>query len=332
MTSKERVKAAIEFKTPDKLPMEFRAYGVCDTCYLGWNQIGTGDNSKREDIDEWGCTWGRSDVKNMGQVIKNPIKHWGDLDGYKFPNADDPAFYEGIEERANKIDTNKYVLTGIFMVLFERLHSLRGFEELMIDFYEEREKLENLADRIVAFDVGIIRNISRLFPGLIDGISFSDDWGTEQNAFISIDLFNEFFAPRYRTIFNACHEAGWHIWLHSCGKVTSLVPGLIECGVDVFNLLQPRVLGIEEFGRQFAGKVAFSTCADIQKTLPFKNPLEIEEEVKLLLKYWATPKGGYIASDYGDSTAVGVSDAAKKVMYDAYVKYDPYMTPGEEKP
>jgi len=31
-----------------------------------------------------------------------------------------------------------------------------------------------------------------------------------------------------------------------------------------------------------------------------------------------------IVSDYGDSQAIGVTDVAKKAMFDAYIKYDPY--------
>jgi len=304
--------------------MEFDAFGVSDTVGFGWNQIGTGDNTKRETLDEWGCTWGRSEVKNMGQVTGNPLDDWSKLEDYKFPDPNDPVFWEGLEEKSLKIDKEKYVKTSIFMVLFERLHSLRGFENLMLDFYLEREKIENLADRIVKFDIGIIQNTSQRFPGLIDGISFSDDWGTEQAAFISVELFDEFFKPRYKKIFGACHEAGWHVWLHSCGKVTTLLPSLIDAGVDIFNLQQPRVFGLEEFGELFAGKTCFSTCADIQHTLPFKTASEIEDEVKLLLKYWATPQGGFIVSDYGDSQAIGVTDAAKRAMFDAYIRHDPY--------
>jgi len=324
MTSKDLVKRAIEFRNPDRLPFEFEVYGLSDTVDFGWNQIGTGDNTKRETLDEWGCMWRRSDVKNMGQVKGHPLDNWDKLADYKFPDPDDPVFWEGLEEKSKKLDREKYIKTGIFMLLFERLHSLHGFENVMLDFYIEREKLETLADRIVEFDIGIINNTARRFPGLIDGICFSDDWGTEQAAFISIELFNEFFKPRYKKIFNACHNAGWHVWLHSCGKITTLVPSLIDAGVDVFNLQQPRVFGLEEFGKLFAGKTCFSACADIQHTLPFKSIPEVEEEVKLLLEYWATPQGGYIVSDDGNADDIGVSDAVKRSMFDAYIKHDPY--------
>ena len=125
MTSKKRVKRAIEFRTPDRLPMEFSAFGVSDTVGFGWNQIGTGDNTKHETLDEWGCTWSRSDVKNMGQVKGHPLEDWSNLSSYKFPDPDDPVFWEGLEEKARALDKDRYVKTGIFMVFFERLHSLR---------------------------------------------------------------------------------------------------------------------------------------------------------------------------------------------------------------
>ena len=321
MTGKERTKRAIEFRFPDRLPMEFDALGVSDTAGFGWNQIGTGDKTKRETLDEWGCTWSRSEVKNMGQVTGHPLDEWSKLKDYKFPNPCYPVFWEGIEERSRIIDASKYIKTGIFMVLFERLHALRGFENVMLDLYIERENLEALADRIVEFDIGIIKNTAIRFPGLIDGISFTDDWGTEQAAFISTELFDEVFLPCYKKIFDACHEAGWHVWLHSCGKITQLVPSLINAGVDVFNLQQPRVLGIEEFGKLFAGKTCFSTCVDIQHTLPFKSAIEIEAEAELLIECWGTPKGGLIISDYGDAQAIGVSENVKKIMFNAFNKY-----------
>ena len=324
MTSKERVKRAVHFETPDKLPMEFSDFGVCDTAWLNWNQIGTGDNTKRRTYDEWGCMWQRSDVKNMGQVTGHPLAEWESLNGFKFPDPDDPAFFRGMEERARNLVKDKYVLTGIFMVLFERLHSLRGFENLLADLYEEPGKFNGLADRIVEFDVKMIRNIKKRFPDLIDGISFTDDWGTEQASIIGKDLFDKFFKQRYKIIFDECKAAGWDVWLHSCGKVTELVPPLLEAGVHLLNLQQPRVLGIEDFGKQFAGKVCLSSCCDIQHTLPMKSNQEIAEEAKLLLKYWATPDGGFILSDYGDSRAIGVREEAKRAMFEAFVENDPY--------
>jgi uroporphyrinogen decarboxylase len=319
MTSKERVRRAIEFKSPDKLPMEFPEYS--DSEDFTWSRVWTKDPQSNGSFDEWGCLWIQSQVHNIGQVKSNPVADWDSFSSYRFPDPDNPAFFAGMEDRAKGLNRDKYIKAHLQYPLFDRLQMLRGFENLMLDFYTDREKLEELADRLIEFDVRLIENISRRFPGVIDGIRFADDWGSEQNSFISAALFDDFFKPRYEKLFAACHKAGWHIWFHSCGKVTNLVPSLIDAGVNVFNFQQPNVLGIEEFGRQFAGKVCFSTLADIQRTLPTNDPVKIEAEVQQLVKYWAVPEGGLIPSGYGDGLAIGTTAESLRVMYEAFKKY-----------
>ena len=321
MNSYEVVKSAIEFTTPDRLPCEFPSMGICDTRWVSWNQIGTGDKSQRETLDEWGCLWARTEQSNMGQVKGHPLLDWSALDQFRWPDPDNPAFYEGMEGRFAGTE-GKYILTGIFMLLFERLHSLRGFENTLADLYLETERVEMLADRIVEYDIAIIRNISSRFPGQIHGLSFTDDWGTEKATIVSPAKWDEFFKPRYKRIFDAIKAAGWHVWMHSCGKVNGIMEGLLEVGVDVLNLQQPRALGIEDVGRQFAGRVCFSTTCDIQHTLPFKGEQDIIDEARLLMECWGTERGGFILSEYGDGRAIGVPDEKKKIMLDAFLKYD----------
>lgn len=320
-TSKEIIKAAIYFKTPSRLPVMFDAYGISDVHNVNWNQIGTGDSTKKHTIDEWGCGWERSDVQNMGLVTGHPLAHWSNLDSYDWLDPDDPALYEGMEDRfAGSKD--KYIMTSIFMILFERMHSLRGFENTLMDLYIDKERIGSLADKIVDIQVRIIENISKRFPNMIDGIGFSDDWGTERMTFISPEVWREFFKPRYKRIFDACHKAGWDVWMHSCGKINEIIGDWIETGVNVFNLQQPTALGIEEIGKRYAGKTCFQSLCDIQKTLPFKSGEEITKEAILLMEHWGTSAGGFVFADYGDSRAIGVTDDKKKVMFDAFMEND----------
>lgn len=322
-SSKELVKAAIEFNVPERLPLIFDCFNESDVWDVGWNQIGTGDNSISFTYDEWGCGWSRTKQKNMGQIKYHPLSKWESLDTYKWPDPDNPSFYEGMEQKFYGAG-EKYITTGIFMLLFERMQGLRGFENVLMDFYLDREKIEKLADRIVDFDLSVINNIATRFPGMIDGLTFSDDWGTEKSLIINPQLWREFFKPRYKKIFDACHKVGWHVWMHSCGKVNDIIGDLIEIGLDVINLQQPRVLGIEEIGKQFAGKICFQSLCDIQHTLPFASQSDIENEAKLLLQCWGTHAGGFILSDYGDGEAIGVPGDKKKYMFDAFKRYDPW--------
>lgn len=320
-SSYEVIKAAIEFTSPDRLPRVFDAFNDTDVKNVSWKQIGTGDHKLKLTFDEWHCGWSRSEVKNMGLVTVHPLDDWGKIDLFKWPDPTDPVLYN---EMADQLENSeqKYLSTGIFMLLFERLHALRGFENTLVDLYLEREKIENLADRIVEYNLEIISQISKRFPGKIHGFSFSDDWGTEQELMINPSLWNEFFKPRYKKIFDACKNAGWHIWMHSCGKVNAIMSELIDIGLSAINLQQPRVLGIEKIGKQFAGKICFVSLCDIQNTLPFKDQAEIESEAKILLDHWGTANGGFILSDYGDGDAINVPIWKKKVMYDAFLRYD----------
>jgi uroporphyrinogen-III decarboxylase len=157
---------------------------------------------------------------------------------------------------------------------------------------------------------------------MIDALSFTYDWGTESSLFIDPTLWREFFMPRYRRIFDVCHAAGWHVWMHSCGRVNAIISSLIETGVDVLDLQQPRALGIEEIGAAFAGKVCFSSLCDIQKTLPGGSPEQIRQEAALLLERWATDDGGFVLADYGDGAAIGAPDTQKRLMLDAFQAHD----------
>ncbi|HOD50438.1 MAG TPA: uroporphyrinogen decarboxylase family protein [Candidatus Hydrogenedentes bacterium] len=325
MSSYEVVRRAIEFDQPDRLPVRFDWLGITDVRSVPWNQIGTGNIAEKHSVDEWGCGWERSDMPNMGQVKGHPLADWLALETFTFPDPETPAFYKNMEQFF-EVEEDTYRCTGIFMLLFERMHALRGFENTLLDLYAERERIGWLADKVVDFDLGIIRNIHRRFGNKIHGFGFTDDWGTERDLFISPDLWVEFFQPRYKRIFDACHANGWHVWMHSCGKVNDIIEPLIEIGLDVINLQQPRALGIEEIGERYRGRICFESLCDIQHTLPFKGEAEIREEARLLLEHWATPVGGFILSDYGDSSAIGVQFGAKETMLKAFRDADPWRS------
>ena len=306
-------------------PVETERWGKLesDVANVRWNYIGTGDRKTKQTLDEWGCIWIRSEVENMGQIKGHPLEEWDSLSKYTWPNADNPAFYEGMEDQFIGLD-GKYILTDIFMLLFERMQALRGYENCLTDFYYQPEKTEKLADQIVEFDLGIIRNISKRFSGRIHGMAFTEDWGTQQALMVHPRLWRAFFKPRYQTIFEAIHQAGWHIWMHTDGRMNVVLEDLIELGLDVINLQQPRVNGIEEVGEQFCGRICFESSADIQSTLPTKSPKEVRAESQLLLEKWACPAGGFILSVDENETDLNIPHENTLAMIDGFLEADPW--------
>ena len=318
MTGREAVTRAIEFSTPDRLPVD-----GADTRTVRWNQVIPLVYPDIHEMiyDEWGCGWSRTEKKNMGQVKDHPLEEWSSLKHFKWPDPDNSALYEGMEQKLENPE-GKYIKTAIFLLLSERLSALRGFQNALTDLYLEREKIAALADRVLEFDIAIIRNIASRFPGRIDGFQFSDDWGTQQDLIIDPALWREFYMPRYRKLFRVCKEAGWHVWMHSCGKINKILQNLIDIGLDVINPMQPRVLGIEETGRDFAGKICFCSLCDIQKTLPGGSEEEMDREAGLLIKHWGTDRGGFILGGYGDEEAIGMPIQNRAMMREAFLRYD----------
>jgi uroporphyrinogen-III decarboxylase len=216
---------------------------------------------------------------------------------------------------------DRYVALTAHSLLFSRLHKLRGFAATMEDFYLEPERVQRVLDMVVDFKVRQCAELHRRFGDRIDALFVADDWGTQERTFVGLNILQEFFAPRYKVIFDAIHDCGWHVILHSCGRINSFVPTFIDLGVDVLNMQQSRSYGLVEFGEEFRGRVCFLATVDIQTTLPRGNEAEIREEARLLVRHWGTPEGGLIAFDYGAWDALGVKPEVPWIMLDEFAKH-----------
>ena len=326
-SSYDVVNRSIEFSNPSRLPIKLEypiktaKFGMIesDVHTVNWNFIGTGDHSQFQTYDEWHCLWVRSEQNNMGQIKGHPIDDWSKLSTYHWPDPHDPSFYDGMEKRFEGGE-GKYIISVIFMLLFERLQALRGFENALLDLVLEREKVEQLADRILEFNLEVAKNIARRFPGQIHGIWFTEDWGTQEALMISPKMWRNFFKPRYEMIFRELHDLGFHIWLHSDGRINAIIEDLIELGVDVLNLQQPLTNGIEEVGEQFAGRICFETACDIQKTLPSNSRSAIEQEAKRLLERWSTREGGFILSVDENESVLAFPPGNVEAMLEAFLE------------
>jgi len=328
MTPREVVTRAVEFQNPQRLPIN--GYGeASDVVAIAADQVRPHEAGDDPNVDQWLCRWAHTGEPNMGQVKGHPLEDLARMSSFPWPDGNDPRRYAAVPQRLTELDADpasrdKYVVTSIFMLLWERMHSLHGFENCMMDLMDAAPAIGELADRIVEYDLAVIRNMHRLAGSRIQGFSFTEDWGTELDVHISPGLWHKFFFPRYEKIFAAIHECGWHVWMHSCGKINKYIPGLIDAGCDVLNLQQPRTSGIEEIGRRFAGRIAFESLCDIQKTLPAGNRREIIAEAEMLLRWWGTPGGGFILGDYGDHAAIGADPDVKLFMLEAFRRLDPY--------
>ena len=84
---------------------------------------------------------------------------------------------------------------------------------------------------------------------------------------------------------------------HSCGAIATLIPELMETGVDILNPIQPKAAGMQPQGLKdrFSDTLCFSGGLDIQDLLPHGTAQEVNTEARRLVSILGKD-GGYIAS------------------------------------
>ena len=329
MDGREIIRRAIEFDTPPRLPFFLGSFwndrlnaqianfpnDVWDCWEMDRQEAGWFFDNPAP--DDWGCKWKTTEVKNMGQVVFHPLEDWSKLSTYRPPDPKNPFYFVRVEDTI-KNSGGRYVVITVHFNLIERLEMLHGFKRTLEDFYLEPEKIHRVLDMILEYKIAHLDEAARRLDGRVHGIFLTDDWGTQQNTFVSPDIFKEFFFDRYKQLFDSIHGHGWHVMLHSCGKVNKFVPFFIDLGADVLNMQQPRTYGIKEIGDSFGGKVCFLTTVDIQATLPEGDPDAVQTEARELVRNWSIQAGGFIVFNYGDSESIGTTDEISEIMFKAF--------------
>ena len=335
MESIEIVRRAIEFDRPPRLPFFLGdSWGkklssviknfpndVCDCWEMDRQESGWFFDNPAG--DDWGCQWKRTEVKNMGQVVGHPLEEWSKLSTYIPPDPRNPFYFQRIEKEIRDA-ANRYVVLTSHFTLFERLYMLHGFRQTLEDFYLEPKKTHQVLDMILNYKIDHINEAAKRFGNRVHGLFLTDDWGTQNGTIVSSEVFMEYFFDRYKQLFNVIHGHGWHVILHSCGRVNDFVPYFIDMGADVLNMGQPQTYGIKEIGEFFAGKICFLTTVDIQATLPKEDSKAVRAEAKELVENWSTAEGGFIVFNYGDPEGIGVSETIAEVMFKEFYRLREY--------
>jgi uroporphyrinogen decarboxylase len=320
LTSKERVKKAIKMQGPDRVPLLY-AYNFQDTDILNVEIIrhftGPGKN-----ISEWGFELTKNDENfAVGQAVKHMIKTWDDLDKLKVPDPHDETRFYKIKEMRQKFGPDKYYKANFNMGGFNIMHILRGFGEIMEDLYLERDKVEQLADKVFGFEEDVIR-LAKVNG--YDGIGLADDWGSQDSLLINPAMWREIFKPRYKRQIEIAHENGLDVYMHSCGYIYDIIPDLIEIGLDIINPGQPDINNIKRMGDNYGGKICFACPVSYQTTGVSGTKEEIYEEIREYVECLGSFNGGLAGVIPEDAYGLGITKEKCEYMVEAYKKYGQY--------
>ncbi|ONI38350.1 hypothetical protein AN639_01890 [Candidatus Epulonipiscium fishelsonii] len=335
MTGYEIIKRNIEFSNPDRIGIKFQSLGEGDMTriylqrskeYRNKDEVPNIERQPKpytDRPDEWGVSWDSHGESNgLGQPVSSPLEDIEEQEEYVFPDINAEGRFDGLEEALQKAEKEgKWVQFREAYFLFERHHMIRSYEEALMDLYIDEENSIKLIDRILEYHLQLLAKINELAPGRIHSYETSDDWGTQTNLQISPELWRKIYKPRYKKFADAVHSYGMYFELHSCGFITDIMEDLIEVGVDMVQINQPGLMGMEEFGNKFRGRIVFDVGADIQSVLPTHNKELISKHIQDLIKHWGTPNGGIIAAEYRFPESIGATQEDMEYALECWKKY-----------
>jgi len=320
MTSREIVRRTLDYSGPERVARSFGdsdfQWANCDvkTRASDWQEIGGG---RWERIDEWGNLWARLDSTSKGEVVRGVLDNLGSMESYEFPDYSRMADYAPVSaRRAAAPDT--WLIGGMPGFAFNIARKMRKLDQYLMDLVLEADRVHALHDRIDHMLETMIRNYA---AAGVDSIMFPEDWGTQNQTLISPAMWREEFFPRFANLCGIAHTLGIEVFMHSCGKIEAILPGLMEAGVDVLQFDQPNLHGIDTLAaHQERGQITFWCPVDIQKTLQQRDEGIIRAKAgEMLTKLWRG-RGGFIAGYYGDNDSIGLDPKWQGYACDEFMR------------
>ena len=330
MTPKEIVKRTIRRQGPPRIPVAIGNMELPDNpdlsdapCLRAWEQNHPDDlvtisyaaadggpiskvidAEKHVKFDEWQVKW------VAGLAVEPPLDTWDKWDAYPFPDPNAPARFDKVPEalQANK---DRYVMGLVWNTTFERMWMLRGFENLLLDPYENTREFFELRDKYLQFNLTIL---DRWLATEIDAIYFGDDLGTQNGLIMSPQTWREHYRPMVEQLFGRTRAAGKDVSFHSCGDIMDILPDLVDCGMNILNPIQPHAMDVREVLRQFGSDLVIWGATDLQNLIAHGSPQDVETEIEQVVDLcWRD--GGYIGG-----TAQGCPPGTPIVNIEAFYR------------
>ena len=252
-----------------------------------------------EFLDDLGTVWRK--IQYDYAPVKYPFEGLttSDLEHFPWPDPYNPGRVAGLREEtlALRNTTNKAIVTDIMVGgPFEQACRSRGAIQFMIDLAWDPEFAHKLLGNLTDIAIGLWDAQLTAIGDCVDIVCQGDDLGMQTGLQISREMYQKFVKPCHERMFSLIKsKTDAKIWLHSCGSVYSIIPDLIDIGLDILNPVQvgAKNMQLDLLKREFGTDLAFwGGGIDIQK-LPTMSLNEIEDMVKRSLEIMM-PGGGYI--------------------------------------
>ena len=215
------------------------------------------------------------------------------LEDFPFPDMSQAQRHARLEDAVAEAVADGFTVVGTMsQTILEIAYEMRGIERLMIDLVERPDYARALFGKIAEQRLFQAR---RLAEADVDVIRIGDDIATQQGLMVSPALYRDLIKPHHAEIVAAAREVKPDVGVlyHSDGKLTALLPDLIEIGVTAVNPCQPECMDVAETKRDFGADLTLWGCMPVQSVLANGSADEVEGWMRMLMRDVA-PGGGLI--------------------------------------
>lgn len=274
--------------------------------------------------DEFGVVWSMPEDQQLYMDISyHPLARAdiADLDDYPFPDGGDTTRFTGVRDMTSRLrkETPYAISTGIGGVVYEICWYMRGLERWFIDMLENPAFCEALLEKTLKFWMDYFDGFMPEVGDLIDIVMIGDDLAGQYGPLFSPDFYRRIVKPRQKKLVQHIRSlTDAKIWYHTCGSCITLIPELLDNGIDILNPVQISADNMDpiELKKQYGDRIVFwGGGCDSQRVLPFASPDEIKQHVRQNVEAFKVG-GGYVFNNVHNIQA-DVLPENIVAMYDA---------------
>ncbi|MCX6067314.1 MAG: hypothetical protein NT121_16420, partial [Chloroflexi bacterium] len=266
----------------------------------------TPDKHYRYFYDEYQIGW-RSPIDGgmYYDMFDHPLS--GDInaetvDRYALPDPLDPARFAGLRDASQKVleqEKRALVVGNMSAGIFELYMWTRGFKDGYADWAGNPELAKKILRKYVDLQMAYWEKMFETMQGIsIDVVQMADDLAGQNGMLISPNSYRKQLKPFHKEMFDYIHsKTDAKIFFHSCGSIWTVIPDLIEVGVDILNPVQVNAAKMDsaDLKREYGKDICFwGGGVDTQKAFDESHtPAEVRADVRKRLAD-LMPGGGFV--------------------------------------
>lgn len=315
LTAIENARKLFEHKMPDYIPK----YGdgiINNVPINGFHERPEGGKAGKDWFGvEW--TYAPGDMAPMPSedYLFEDICDWRDY--VVFPDLDNFDWEAAAKkDRIDTFDRENHLLSQmIHNGVFERLHTMMGFENALCALLTDPDECKDFFDACADWKCKLIDKIHQYYKP--DIIVYHDDWGSQNGMLFSPDIWSELIKPATKKICEHTKNLGMKFEMHSDGMIKDIIPELVEeVQPDAIQLMA--INNISELKKITGDKVVYDVFVDVQTIAAMEASGTLTEKSlrELLHKdFVSLAEGGcYIPS------FLTLSETTKDVIFDEFDK------------